>query len=255
MKRLKNILFVIFSIACFTANAQSIGGIGAQLKLDTAKDGSTLPLITGVLAYSPADAKNIAKDSYILRVNDYDCKNKPLEDVVKNIRGEVGTSVKLLLADNPEGKKAKEYTLVRATIAAPPAPPTQPAADPTTVFYNWCDQQVGQIRKQGHAILKKFTSDCGSFFFSFESEGGPCSVRLMLLEEKGANAQASASLYDNSNEAGAVALKTINTHENGNSVVRELEATITVKSNGVGVIKVNAPDGSKCKGMYIVAYK
>lgn len=256
------ITFLILSLLCsgYTrGDAQTMGGIGATLVLDTAKDATTLPRIKALIPNSPAAAQALPEGAYIIQVNDFECKNKTLEEVVAIIRGEVGTSVSLSLADNPQGKKAKTYKIVRAAIQIVNTPP----ADPVDAFNAACEQEVKRLKKQRFAVIKTFSSECGDYFFNFEAGDAVYRVKMMILEMKNTGTyakgfDAAANLFDNSNEANTVALKQTAATDNGNNIVSTLEGSITLKHNSVGVVntKINTlTSTATCRAMYIVVYQ
>lgn len=253
MKQLLTFL-VVFLLSVSSVLCQTTGGIGAVLLLDTAKDGTTLPRIKNTVPNSPAAAQSLPEGSYIIEVNELKCRNKSLEEVVAVIRGQVGTTVKITLADNPQGKKSQTYELVRAAIQT-----GTPPADPVDAFIGWCELETKRIKRQGHAIVKTFTSDCGSFFFSFEGDNSLHHVRLISLEAKTTGTgKIAASLYDTNNEPGAVKMSLTGTRDDGNNTITTLDGTITLKNNSVGVVSTNTdamPNGAGCKKMYIVVYK
>jgi len=240
---------------------QATGGIGAVLLLDTTKDGYTMPRIKSLVPGGPAAAQSIPEGLYIISVNNTDCKNKPLEDVVGVIRGAAGTPVNLALADNAQGKKAKTYTIVRAIMQAQATNMPQP--DPVTIFNVSCDNEVKQLKKQGFAIIKTFTSDCGDYFFNFDTENAPYHVRVITMEAKPEGDytkgfEATATLFDNSDEATKTPLKSTAAHEQGNTMIAELEGVMTMKRNSTGVVQVELhtlADVKRCAAMYVIVYK
>lgn len=251
------IILLLLLIARLPAMGQTPGGIGAVLLLDTAKDGNTLPRIKELIPNSPAAAQNLPVSSYIIKVNETPCKNKSLEDVVNLIRGEAGTGVTLELADNPQGKKSKDYTVVRAPIRQVPAP------DLAQAFNDYCDAEAKKLRKQGFAIIKTFSSECGDFFFNFEANAGTYHVRLLTAETKNAGTynkgfEATANLFDNSNEAAKTPLQARASHDEGQVIIAELEGVISFSRSSVGVINVQIhplADAARCAAQYVIVYK
>jgi len=248
---LKALIALLIILTCKQATSQTMGGIGAMLQLDTAKDGSTLPRIKSVVANSPAAAQNLPEGSYIIKVNDLLCKDKTLEEVVAVIRGAVGSTVTLSLADNAQGKKAKDYSLVRAAIQVVPPP------DPLEGFYADCAKEVQQLKKKGSYIAKNASSDCGDYFFSFEGGNNLFHVKAMVLETKAASKDigATASVYDTNDETTTVQLKPAGIHDLGNMQITSLEGTITMKPNRAGVVKTKFSSTAGCSGMYIIVYR
>ncbi len=239
---------LLMLLATTQLTAQNFGGMGATLMLDTAKDGSTLPYIKEVLANSPAEKSGVQNGWFIIKADGKACKNKPLEDVVNIIRGETGTTIKLLLADNVKGKKAKTYDIVRGTITVKPPP------DPVTAFYEQCKQATTDIRKQGNTIVKTFTSDCGTFYFSFEAAAYNYHAKVFAMAQKtNTSFHPSATMFDNNNEdKSSVTMSAGDNKQYGDFIVSQLSGIIALKRNSVGVVKT-ATEG--CKAMYIVVYK
>jgi len=231
------------------------------LLLDTTKDGTTLPKIKNLVPNSPALAQGVPDGWYIIAVNEVPCKNKSLEDVVSHIRGEVGTPVTLSLADNPQGKKAKSFTIVRAVIQQPAA--NVPAMDPAAAFNADCENEARKLKKQGFTIIKTFNSDCGDYFFNFDADNSPYHARVFTMETKTSAGytkgfEASASLFDNADETVKIPLKSAGSHEQGNSVIAELEGVMTFKRNSIGAVNMQihpVADVKKCVAVYVIVYK
>ena len=259
--RITKILIVIllsFSLPTTKILAQNIGGIGAQLFLDTT-DGFSMPRIMRLIPNTPAYDKLNATD-YIISVNDVDCKNKTIEEVVALIRGEAGTTVKIKVADTKEGKNERHYELPRVNMQT--GTPAPPPPDPLTAFYSSCENEVKQLKRSGKAIIKTYTSECGNYFFNFNADAaGTYHIRLLTMEEKAKDDtvqgfSATARVFDGANESAALALNKPTTHYANNMLVAQLEGDLSFNKSGVGVINGQiADDAKKCKGMYIVVYK
>lgn len=257
------IIHVLFLIVMITTSlcAQTTGGIGAVLQLDTAAGGTTLPRIKSIVPNSPAAAKKLPEGAYILKVNDFECRNQSLENVVSYIRGEVGASVSLTLSDNPEGRKPKVYTLDRGTISI--APGNAAPADPTEAFNASCAQVATSLKRKGNSIVKTFTSECGDYYFSFEASDAQYKIKVLAMEATNTGAYAkgftiTASTFDSNNEAAAVQLTAADSTDNGNSKTWTLDGSIALKRNSVGVVTTKIhplADGDKCKAMYIIVYQ
>jgi membrane-associated protease RseP (regulator of RpoE activity) len=249
------LIFLLFFCAVPTV-AQTSGGIGAMLKLDTVIDGTTLPRIQALVPNGPAATQHLPEGSYIIKVNEQPCKNKSLEDVVNIIRGDVGTAVKISIADNAEGKKAKTYSITRAIIQT--APPATPPGDPLEQFNKACEQEFKTLKKKGHTIVKNTASDCGSYYFSFDADNNMYQLRVYVLMSGDAANAVGANAYDNSTETNAVPLRTGAPRALGTDNFYSLECELSMKQNSVGMIKTFTPGtGSvaKCKGMYVIIYK
>jgi carboxyl-terminal processing protease len=87
------------------------GGIGAEL----GKRNDRITVIRP-LKGSPAEAAGMQMGDVIAKVNDEDMSGKTVEEVVKRIRGEVATTVKVVVVRAGE---LKEMTITRAEITAP----------------------------------------------------------------------------------------------------------------------------------------
>ncbi len=253
--KLKFVAFIICFLWCSSfVLAQTVGGIGARLALDSSA-GYTLPRIQGLVPGSPAAA--VLKDSlFIISVAGYNCKDKSIEDVVAKIRGEVGTAVKVTVADNKAGKKAKEYDLVRAAIQMP-ANNAVPAQDPLIGFYEQCEREAKLLRRKGLTVVKTYTSDCGSYFFNFDADANVYHVRLYaLMQKNAANAKLTARIFDGNNEAVFTELNKPEIKESGDLVTAISEGEMAFKRECVGVVNTRLEgDGAKCRGMFIVIYK
>lgn len=87
------------------------GGIGAEIGLRDNK-----PTIIRTLKDTPAEKAGVLAGDTIIAVNDQIVTNSTVDDTVKKIRGQEGTTVKLaVLRDNQQ----KEFTITRAKISAP----------------------------------------------------------------------------------------------------------------------------------------
>ena len=255
----KHLLTILFFLVMLPAFAQNIiGGIGAQLFLDTA-GGFTMPRIMSLIRNSPAYDTLKATD-YIMKVDDVSCKDKTIEEIVGMIRGEAGTKVKITVADTKQGARPREYTLTRASmqVAAPPnaAPP-----DPVPAFNAACDNEVKQLKKKGFEIIKTYTSECGNFFFNFNAVAAAYHVHVYTMEEKGAGANApafyaTAKVFDGDHEADATELSKLPSTTTGAAATGHLEGTVTFKRDCVGVVGITIHDDvKKCKAMYVIVYK
>lgn len=87
------------------------GGVGAELGK---RNGNVT--ILKVLKGSPAEKEGLRAQDVILGVNDQATEDKSLDDVVQQVRGEVGTTVKLAVM---RGDEAKTFSVQRAEVTAP----------------------------------------------------------------------------------------------------------------------------------------
>lgn len=87
------------------------GGIGAEIGLR-----NDLPTIVRVLTGNPAEAAGLRAGDVILAVNDQAAREWTVEKTAESIRGEVGTTVKVVVQ---RGKETKDFTVTRATVSNP----------------------------------------------------------------------------------------------------------------------------------------
>lgn len=206
-----------------------------------------MPEISGLVKGSSAEQFLRATD-YIIKVNGVSCLDKTLVEVVGMIRGEVGTTVKVTVADTKEGKNPREYDLMRGSIAAI----TTQSIDPVAAFNERCEQEVREMKKRGITVVKTFPSECGSYFFNFDAEAQQYRIRVMTLDEGTKSFTIGARVFDNANEKEATEISKYDV-KGGTGL---LEGTVGFKKAGVGTIGVQLHDeGKKCKAMYVVVCK
>lgn len=87
------------------------GGIGAEIGMRQER-----PTVIRPLKDSPAEKAGLLAGDVILAINDQGVALQPLEKVISQIRGEVSTSVKLLILRVQE---RKEFSIVREEITSP----------------------------------------------------------------------------------------------------------------------------------------
>jgi len=87
------------------------GGIGAEIGVR-----SDQPTIIRVLPDNPAEKIGLKAGDVIVGINDQSTKNWPSDRTAEQIRGEVGTTVKI---DVQRGTEAKNFTVTRATVTNP----------------------------------------------------------------------------------------------------------------------------------------
>jgi len=244
----KYVFTLLLLLAATAGKAQNIGGIGAQLSLDTT-GGWSMPRIIGLVQGSPAWDSLRATD-YIIEVAGESCRDKSINDIVALIRGEVGTQVSLITANTKEGEAPRHHTLVRVGMNL------GPQADPKEAFYTACTAETNQLRKSGANIIKTYNSDCGNFFFNFNAPAGTYHIRLVAMadgKDKTAAFGVSARAFDNDHEADAKDLGTLDskTAVNGSATT---EGTITFAKECVCTIGTKL-QGNGCAAMYIVVYR
>lgn len=87
------------------------GGIGAQIGMREDQ-----PTVISVLPDTPASKEGLKTGDVILAVNDQAVGKQTVSEVVDKIRGEIGTTVKVIV--NRDGEP-KEFTLTRKEITSP----------------------------------------------------------------------------------------------------------------------------------------
>ncbi len=241
-------LFILTSVQC---QAQNIGGIGAQLIMDTT-GGWTMPRIFSLVPGSPAYDSLRATD-YIISVNDISCRNKTIEEVVALIRGEAGTMVTVTTANTKEGEAPRVHQLKRVGMNIP-----QPA-DPKDAFFANCDNAVKALKQTGATIVKTFNSDCGNYFFNFDGAAGKFHIRIIAMtdpaDKSGLGFRISGKVFDNEHESEATDLGIIDSKKGVNGAA-QTEGSVSFTKDCVGTIAVTIhDDNKKCHAMYVVIYK
>ncbi|HMB17353.1 MAG TPA: S41 family peptidase [Candidatus Paceibacterota bacterium] len=132
----------------------SFGGIGAEIGI---RDNQLI--IVAPLKGNPAESVGLKAGDKILKVNDEYTSNFTVEDAVKNIRGEKGTDVNLLIMRDG-WKEAKEFTITRDKIIIP------------TIEYEMKDNKIAYIQ------LFSFNGNAVSEFYQ-------ASFDLLLKSPKG----------------------------------------------------------------------
>lgn len=87
------------------------GGIGAEI---TSKNGQ--PTVVRTLKGDPAEKAGVQAGDIIIGINDQSSDGWTVEKAVSQIRGEVGTTVKISVK---RGDEIKEFTITRAMISTP----------------------------------------------------------------------------------------------------------------------------------------
>lgn len=240
-------LLLFVGVACGTAMAQNIGGIGAQLILDTT-GGHTMPRIYSLVQGSPAWDSLRATD-YIISVSGVSCRDKTINDVVALIRGEAGTMVTVTTANTRDGDKPRVHELRRVGMNIP-QPAT--AADPKDAFFTACDAEVKQMKQNGAVIIKTFNSDCGSYFFNFNAPAGTYRIKVLALTDAGGDFYATAKAFDNDHEADATDLGRLDSKGAANNTA-QLTGKVTFARECVGTVGITLhDDGKQCRAMYVV---
>jgi probable ctpA-like serine protease len=152
------------------------GGIGAEI----AKR-HNVPTIIRPLKNSPAEKAGIKAGDVIVKVNDTVVTDMPVDQVVQRIRGDVGTTVKLVLS---RGGERKDVTVTREKVVAPAA--------------EWkIDGEIGIL------TVSRFNDDTGKQARQAADEFRSAGVKKVILDLRGnpggtvAAAQALAGLWLN----------------------------------------------------------
>lgn len=152
------------------------GGIGAEI----AKR-HNVPTIIRPLKNSPAEKVGIKAGDVIVKVNDTVVTDMPVDQVVQRIRGDVGTTVKLVLS---RGGERKDVTVTREKVVAPAA--------------EWkIDGEIGIL------TVSRFNDDTGKQARQAAEEFRSAGVKKVILDLRGnpggtvAAAQALAGLWLN----------------------------------------------------------
>lgn len=150
------------------------GGIGAEI----AKR-HNVPTIIRPLKNSPAEKAGIKAGDVIVNVNDTVVTDMPVDQVVQRIRGDVGTTVKLVLS---RGGERKDVTVTREKVVAPAA--------------EWkIDGEIGIL------TVSRFNDDTGKQARQAAEEFRSAGVKKVILDLRGnpggtvAAAQALAGLW------------------------------------------------------------
>ena len=152
------------------------GGIGAEI----AKK-HNVPTIIRPLKNSPAEKAGIKAGDAIVKVNDTVVTDMPVDQVVQRIRGDIGTTVKLVLS---RGGERKDVTVTREEVVAPAA--------------EWkVDGEIGIL------TVSRFNDDTGKQARQAAEEFRSAGVKKVILDLRGnpggtvAAAQALAGLWLN----------------------------------------------------------
>lgn len=87
------------------------GGIGSQIGLRNEQ-----VTLVKILSGTPAERSGLKAGDKVLRINDELTKGFTIDDAVSKIRGDIGTTVKLLIQRD---KEIKEYSITREEITTP----------------------------------------------------------------------------------------------------------------------------------------
>jgi carboxyl-terminal processing protease len=95
--------------------AEELSGeyVGIGVRIDTADDGR--PLVVGVFSGSPAETADLVPGDIIVSVDGQDTDGHDLDEVAGWIRGEEGSTVKVVVRHGPDGRD-REVSIVRAKV-------------------------------------------------------------------------------------------------------------------------------------------
>lgn len=192
------------------------GGIGVELGIR-----NDAPTVLRILKDNPAEKSGLLVNDVIIKVNGESTQSKALNDVTSQIRGEVGTSVKLTVVR--EGVE-KEFSITRATVSNPSA--------------------YGEVRDGvGIMTVTRFDNETGSLARAVAQDFKKQGVSRVVLDLRGNGggyvtaAQALAGVWlDN---------QLVVTEKRNNTVVDDLKSTGTPILNGIPtVVLVNQSSAS-----------
>lgn len=115
------------------------GGIGAEIGLRNER-----PTVIRALKDTPADRAGLLTGDTILAVNDMDVADKTVDETVKLIRGEIGTTVKLSVLRDQD---RKEVTITREEISSPSVD-SKIEGDVGILTISRFDEQTGMLARQ-----------------------------------------------------------------------------------------------------------
>lgn len=148
-----------------SAQASEIIGIGVELKIDSTK-GYKSTLINGLIANGAAQGAGLQKGDIIMNVDNKSTINVPLKNVVDMIKGEEGTSVKLVVE---RSGSIFTYNIVRKkyTYAANNAASTTTSATPAKSIYELeFEEFLNDDKTAAPAEEKKAVTDVSDLDFS-----------------------------------------------------------------------------------------
>jgi C-terminal processing protease CtpA/Prc len=119
MKNYKVFLVIIvvalsINIPNVIAQNKQVYGIGVSFQIDPSFD--MLPLVTDVVAATSAFTVGVQKGWHIVAVDDIQLKGKQQNDILKMIRGNEGTYVKITFAKSKNLKDLQDFIIMRRKI-------------------------------------------------------------------------------------------------------------------------------------------
>ncbi len=198
------------------------GGIGAEIGLRNNK-----PTIIKPLENSPAQKAGIKAGEVIVKVNDEASSDWSVEKVVSEIRGEVGTSVKLTLLS---GSQTREVSVVRQNIVSP-------------AVESEIDGEIGILK------VNRFGDDTVSLSRKYASEFVEKGVKKVILDLRnnpGGTVGAAQGLLgiwlDNqiamTERRGSEIVKTLRT--TGTSILGNMKTVVLINGNSASASEITA---------------
>lgn len=135
----------------------SFSGIGAEL----GKEGSEIVIIAPIAGF-PAEKAGLRAKDVIVAIDDQDATGLSVDEAVKRIRGEKGTSVKLTVVRG--GTEKLDFTIVRDTITIP------------SVEYKILDGNIGYIK------ISRFAEDTSSLVTAAANEFKAKNVKGVIVD-------------------------------------------------------------------------
>jgi carboxyl-terminal processing protease len=123
----------------------SFSGIGAELS----KDGSNIIVVSPIAGF-PAEKAGLKSKDIIVSIDGQDATGLSVDEAVKRIRGEAGTSVKLGIV---RGDERKELTITREVI-------TIPSVETKTLDGNICYIRITRFAEDTPGLVEKASTDC-----------------------------------------------------------------------------------------------
>lgn len=192
------------------------GGIGVEIGLR-----NNLPTAVRVLRDNPAEKAGVMVGDVLVSVNDESVEGKDTTEIVKEIRGEAGTTVKLTVARDGQ---PKEFSITRAQVNNPSV-------------YGSVQDGVGVM------TITRFDDETGNLARTLASQFKSAGVKGVVLDLRGNGggyvtaAQAVAGIWlDN---------QVVVTEKRGGKVVEELKSGGSPILNGVPTtVLINASSAS-----------
>lgn len=123
----------------------SFSGIGAELS----KDGTNIVVISPIAGF-PAEKAGLKSKDIIVSIDDQDTAGLSVDEAVKRIRGEAGTSVKLgIVRDNQK----QDLTITREVI-------TIPSVESKMLAGNICYIRITRFAEDTPGLVEKASAEC-----------------------------------------------------------------------------------------------